>query len=150
MVSKKLQYALKALVSLGYDYPSQPHQQISLIAKKERLPKKFLELILLDLKNAGFVESKMGKGGGYFLAKHPNQISLGAVMRTIDGPLSPLPCLSQTAYKKCQECLDEHTCAIRQTMKEVRDATVNILDHTTIQDMLDKSKISKEAFVYSI
>lgn len=150
MISKKLKYALKALSRLGYDYPSKSYQQISEIAQKENLPKKFLELILLDLKNAGFLGSKMGKGGGYFLAKHPNQISLGAVMRAIDGPLSPLPCLSQSAYRRCEECLDEHTCAIRHVMKDVRDATVNILDNTTIQDMLDKSCKTQAVLAYEI
>lgn len=150
MISKKTQYALKALEILGGDYPHKKPWLIADIAKKGRIPKKFLELILLEMKNKEILQSKKGKGGGYFLAKTPSEISLGFVMRFLEGPLAPLPCVSQTAYRRCDECVDEHTCAIRMVMKEVRDATAAILDGTTLQDMLDKAGNSQQVPAYAI
>src|SRR5438105_10011544 len=96
---------------------------ISRVAEPDRMPHKFLELILLELKNHGLLQSKKGKGGGYFLAKPPNAISIGQVVRIIDGPLAPLPCVSRSAYMRCDECHDERTCGIRLIMKDVREAT---------------------------
>jgi Rrf2 family protein len=99
---------------------------IAEIAKQERIPKKFLEAILLDLKNDGILYSKRGKTGGYALRKTPDQISVGQVIRVIDGPLALIPCASQTAYVPCEECIDVESCAIRLTMRKVRDATAAI------------------------
>ncbi len=150
MLSKKAKYGLKALLALAVEYAKNQPVLISKIAESERIPKKFLELILLELKNKGILQSKMGKGGGYFLAKAPAQISMGSIIRVLDGPLSPLPCLSQTAYRPCDECKDESACAIRLTMKDVRDETVRMLEGTSLQDMLDKSQATQQNISYAI
>jgi Rrf2 family protein len=135
MLTKKTKYALQALLSLARDYGRGP-VLISELAEKERIPKKFLELILLDLKNSGLLRSKKGKGGGYMLAKPPSEITFGHVIRMMDGPLAPIPCVSQMAYQRCEECRDELTCGIRFVMKEVRDASAKILDSTTLADAI--------------
>lgn len=140
MLTKKSKYALKALLSLAESYGKGPIL-ISELAEKEHIPKKFLELILLDLKNCGILQSKKGKGGGYMLGRSPDQITFGQVIRLLDGPLAPLPCVSQTAYHKCEECVDEHSCGIRVVMKDVRDATAQILDTTTLEDALHRVEI---------
>jgi Rrf2 family protein len=106
------------------------------LAARERIPQKFLELILLDLKNHGLLHSRRGRGGGYLLGKPPDAVALGQIIRILDGPLAPLPCVSQTAYRRCEECPDELTCGIRLVMKDVRDATARILDGTTLAQVL--------------
>ena len=138
MISKKAKYALKALLELGADYDTKKPVLISNLAERGRIPKKFLELILLELKNKGILESRKGKGGGYLLAKPPAQVMLGTILRIIDGPLAPLPCLSQTAYRKCDECQDETHCSIRAVMKDLHDYQVNLLDNTSLEGMLEK------------
>ncbi len=142
MLSNKTKYALKAVVALARDYGKGP-VLISDLAQNEHLPKKFLELILLELKNNRILDSKKGKGGGYMLSRPPEQISLGEVIRVMEGPLAPLPCVSQTAYKRCQECVDEQSCEVRLVMKEVRDATAKILDHRTLRDALEQAENAK-------
>lgn len=139
MMSNKTKYGLHALMHLGQKY-NQGSVLIADLAKEERIPKKFLELILLDLKNQGILESKKGKGGGYQLARHPAEIKLGQVMRILDGPLAPVSCVSQSAYNRCKECKDEHHCGIRLVMKDVREAISNILDKTSLEDMLLRVK----------
>ncbi|MDQ3398958.1 MAG: Rrf2 family transcriptional regulator, partial [Deinococcota bacterium] len=114
------------------------------LAQRERIPRKFLELILLDLKNHGILRSKKGKGGGYMLNKSPAAINLGQVIRVLDGPIALLPCVSQSAYQRCEECQDELTCGTRLAMKEVRDATTKILDGTTLADVLSRVEESAE------
>lgn len=151
MISKKTKYALSALVYLAKHEHSEP-VLISVMAESEKIPKKFLEVILLDLKNQGFLQSKRGKGGGYLLAKPPAQIVLGQIVRLFDGPLAPVSCVSQTAYQKCSECKDEATCGIRLIMKDVRDAIANVLDKTSLADVLDrmvklKGKASFDYFI---
>jgi Rrf2 family protein len=136
MLTNKAKYALRALFALSEKYDEGPIL-ISDLAEQEGIPKKFLELILLELKNHGILQSKKGKGGGYFLGRTPDLIHLGQVIRIVDGPLAPLPCVSQTAYRKCDECEDELTCGVRMVMKEVRDATSKILDGTTLADVLE-------------
>jgi Rrf2 family protein len=136
MLSNKAKYALRALFALSEKYNEGP-VLISDLAEQEGIPKKFLELILLELKNHGILQSKKGKGGGYFLGRTPDLIRLGQVIRILDGPLAPLPCVSQTAYRRCDECDDELTCGIRIVMKEVRDATAKVLDGTTLADVLE-------------
>ncbi|HEX9652419.1 MAG TPA: Rrf2 family transcriptional regulator [bacterium] len=138
MLSRKAKYSLKALLALAAEYGNGPIL-ISELASREAIPKKFLELILLDLKNHGILQSKKGQGGGYQLAKSPATISLGAVIRIMDGPLAPLPCASETAYRRCDECTDETTCGIRMVMREVRDATARILDGTSLADVIQRS-----------
>jgi Rrf2 family protein len=145
MLSHKSKYALQALLVLGAEYGNGP-MQISDIAKREHIPKRFLELILLELKNHGILRSKKGKGGGYALSQPPDLLSVGLVLRMLEGPLAPLSCVSKTAYEKCVECRDEKTCGIRILMKEVRDATASILDSTTFADVLKRSQIPDPAF----
>jgi len=130
MLSKKAKYALQAVLILTRKYQEGPIL-IANIAEQEKIPQKFLELILLQLKNHGILQSKKGKGGGYFLGRPPEEITFGEVVRIMDGPLAPVPCVSETAYMKCEECLDERTCGIRMVMKEVRDAIADILDGTS-------------------
>lgn len=137
MISKKTKYALKALIYLAREYDKGPIL-ISNLARDERIPKKFLELILLALKNNGILQSKKGKGGGYYLGKPPREISMGKVIRILEGPLAPVPCVSETAYAKCEECHDERTCGIRLVMKEVRDAMAKILDSANLADVLER------------
>ena len=133
MLSKKAKYALKALTVLTNQYGQGPIL-ISDLAGSEGIPRKFLEAILLQLKNHGILMSKKGKGGGYFLNRAPQTINLGQVIRIVDGPLAPLPCVSLTAYTRCDECVDEKTCNIRRVMKEVRDSTARILEGTTLSE----------------
>ena len=126
---------------------------ISDIAHREALPQKFLELILLELRNHGILGSKKGKGGGYFLARRPDLVHLGEVLRVLEGPLAPLPCVSKTAYVRCADCRDERTCGIRMVMKDVRDATARILDQTSLADVLKRVEVAvegKDALNYAI
>ncbi|GLI39465.1 Rrf2 family transcriptional regulator [Geobacter hydrogenophilus] len=143
MISKKTKYALKALIYLAREYDRGPIL-IADLAREERIPKKFLELILLALKNAGVLQSKKGKGGGYYLAQSPREISMGKVIRTLEGPLAPVPCVSETAYARCEECDDEWSCGIRLVMKEVRDAMAQILDNATLADVLERIEQEKQ------
>lgn len=143
MLSKKTKYAIKALVALGKNIDLPP-MQISKIAEEERIPKKFLEQILLDLRNAGFLYSKKGAGGGYSLNKKPEEIFLVQILRLTDGPVAMLPCASLNFYHKCDECADEVTCGIRSAFIDVRDATLKILGETSIADVIareDKLKL---------
>jgi Rrf2 family protein len=139
MISKKTKYGLQALLLLAREYGQGP-LLIADLAERERIPKKFLEYILLQLKNAGVLQSRKGKGGGYSLAKPPNEISVGRAVRILDGPLAPVPCVSVMAYRKCPECRDEHSCGIRLVMKDVRDAIAKVLDNTSLQEMLERSE----------
>jgi Rrf2 family protein len=145
MISHKSKYALKAMIVLAHEYGNGP-VLISEIAAREGIPRKFLELILLELRNRGILQSKKGKGGGYFLGRAPDEVTLGEILRDIEGPLAPIPCVSHTAYMRCQECRDERTCGIRMVMKDVRDATARILDSTTLADVLRRvaSSVRKE------
>ena len=134
MLSKKAKYALKALLYFTKN-ADKGLVLISDISERERIPRKFLEAILVDLKTQGLLQSTRGKNGGYALVKDPSQISVGNVIRMIDGPLAPIPCVSHLYYRKCDECVDEVTCEIRIVMKKVRDATANILDTTYLTDL---------------
>ncbi len=148
MISRKTKYGLRALIYLAKEYKKGP-VLISNIAKKEKIPQKFLEFILLDLKKNGILESKKGKGGGYFLATDPEKTYLGNIVRVLDGPLAPVSCVSQTAYRKCEDCLDENCCGIKLIMKDVRDAIANILDQTTLEDVLIRANSAKGKEVLS-
>lgn len=133
MLSQKTRYALKALTFLAEDEKAgRGPVLISNLAKRGNMPQKFLEAILLELKNHGILQSKKGKGGGYFLGKDAEEIKFGNVIRLLEGPMALLPCVSQTAYRRCNECEDEETCGIRILFKEVRDATAQILDGTSL------------------
>lgn len=133
MLSQKAKYGIKALSALARAPIGKP-VQISTLAIDEHIPHKFLEAILLGLRNHGLVRSKKGKGGGYELLKPANQITYGEIIRILDGPLAPVPCASVTAYVKCSDCPDEGACSVRRVMKHVRDAMAGILDHTTLAD----------------
>jgi Rrf2 family protein len=133
-ISKKTQYCLRALYALSRHYGKGP-TLISKLADDESIPLQFLEQILLSLKRSGLVESKKGKGGGYSLVRPPNEVTIGAVIRIVEGPLAPLPCASETAFRKCQECEDVRFCETRYVMRQVRDATAKILDHVTLEQV---------------
>jgi Rrf2 family protein len=130
-LSKRTQYSLRALYALTRKFGEGP-VLITTLAESETIPKKFLEQILVSLKSAGFVSSKKGKGGGYILAQPPEKITIGSVIRAIEGPLAPLPCASETRFRKCDECVDIQTCGTRIVMRQVRDAMAAILDETTL------------------
>lgn len=143
MISKKTKYALKAVLYLARRYERGPIL-ISDLSRDEGIPKKFLELILLALKNNGILQSKKGKGGGYYLGKPPKEVSMGKVIRLMEGPIALVPCVSATAYAPCLECLNEHTCGIRLVMKDIRAATAKILDKTSLADVLEREDKEKE------
>lgn len=145
MLSKKTKYAIKALVVLGKNSGNGP-MQISRIAEEENIPKKFLEQILLELRNAGILYSKKGAKGGYGLNKETSDIRLTQVIRLTGGPIALLPCVSLNFYQKCDECKSEEICGIRDAFIEVRNAMLQILNDTSIEDIikreLDPDRIS--------
>jgi Rrf2 family protein len=134
-ISKRTQYGLKAILALARRYRQQP-VLIATLAAEESIPLKFLEVILLDLKGHSLLESKKGKGGGYFLSRPPSTVTLGSVIRMLEGPLAPLPCASETAFHACPECKDIERCGTRIIMRQVRDAMASVLDSTTLADLL--------------
>ena len=144
MLSNKAQYALRALILLSQRETDAP-AQIAEIAEQGHIPKKFLELILLELKRHGLLRSRKGPGGGYLLAKTPESISVAEVVRAIDGPLALVPCVSLTAYARCQDCVDESGCGVKLVMKDVRDAVAGILEGTTFADVVRRIEGAKSA-----
>jgi Rrf2 family protein len=134
MISQKAKYALRALVALAKAEKPDETLFISDIAEQQRIPKKFLEQILLDLKHHGIVVSRRGKAGGYLLLKKPSEITFGEVLRIIEGPIAPLPCLSRMAYRRCEDCQGEESCEVRRVFARVADSTRAVLDGTTIAD----------------
>ena len=134
MLTAKGKYSLKALAHLATLKPGTTTQAID-IAEAHNIPKKFLDAILGDLRNAGIVFSKKGPGGGYMLARAASEIKIGHVIRTIDGPLAPIACASRTAYQPCRDCKSVRTCTVRLTMAKVRDAMSDVLDGLSIADM---------------
>ena len=134
MLSKKTKYGLKALIYIARQEGLVP-VLISDISQKERIPKKFLEAILLDLKKFGILGSKKGKGGGYYLMKDPKTVTAAAVIRVLEGPIALLPCVSLNYYEKCDDCPDEVTCSHHKFMGEVRDSTLNILQQKSLYDL---------------
>ncbi len=138
MLSHKAQYAFRALTVLVGRYQKGP-VLITEIADSKNIPIKFLERILLELKNAGVLESKKGKGGGYYLKDHPTVTSIAKVIRTVDGPIAMLPCVSLYFYEKCKNC-DEMNCGLHNIMLSVRDATLQIVENKTLQDLVSGSE----------
>jgi len=118
---------------------------IASIAKEESIPLKFLEAILLDLKSHGLLESKLGRKGGYRLSRPPSSVTVGSIIRMMEGPLAPIPCASETAYRPCAECKDIEGCGTRIIMREVRDAISDVLDRTTLADLLRKAESRRPA-----
>ncbi len=138
-LSKKGEYAVRALVEIGLESIARPNSliQISSVAERTNIPDKFLEQILLALRNGGILKSKRGVEGGYSLARATTDITLGEVIRLLDGPLAPIPCVSQTAYEPCT-CPNEETCGLRIAMKQVRDAIADILDNYRLDRVLQE------------
>ena len=142
MLTKKAQYALYALRYLAMKKDTGP-VLIKDIVDVEFLPKKFLEAILIDLKNAGIVNSKKGKNGGYYLIKEPKDINFADVIRLFDGAIALLPCATYKYYEKCQKCENDDDCGLRNVVKEIRDKTVAILKDLSLQDVIDRDKTGR-------
>ena len=136
-LSKRGEYGLRAMIDLVRCGTNRNPVQIRDIARREGIPVKFLEQIMLAMKNAGLLHSRMGVGGGYYLAKPAAEITLGQIIRVLDGPLAPIRCVSQTAYESCG-CPDEKNCGLRLVMVDVHSAMSAILDHTTLADVTQR------------
>lgn len=132
MLTQRSRYALRAMMLIANEPADGPPVPMSRIAEEAQVPRKFLEIILSDLRNAGLVNSTRGKFGGFRLARKPHLISFGEIIRVIEGPLALVPCVSRTAYKRCKDCRDEATCEIRLAMMRVRDESARILDGTSL------------------
>lgn len=143
MLSKKSKYAIHALVYLAERYGEGP-VQIGEIAEKQNIPKKFLEAILLELRNAKILHSKKGKGGGYYLYRKPEEVNLTEVIRLMNGAIALLPCVSLHYYESCEECIDEKHCTIRSTFISVRDETLRILTESNLGVLLKKQRKTKK------
>ena len=135
MISQRAKYAMRALVALAEANEGEP-RMISEISRQKNIPKKFLEQILLELKRGGFVDSRRGRLGGYVLARPAGEITFGEVLRLIDGPVALLPCLSKIAYRRCTDCAEESSCEIRHVFARVAVATREVLDTTSLADVL--------------
>ncbi|MGI9546229.1 MAG: RrF2 family transcriptional regulator [Flavobacteriaceae bacterium] len=140
MLSKKTKYGLKALAYLASKDAREP-VQIAEIAKDENIPQKFLESILLSLRKTGFLGSKKGKGGGYYLIKEPEDIPMTSVIRVLEGPIAMVPCVSLNFYEKCDDCPDENTCAVHKLMIQVRDSALKVYRKNTLADIIVKTEI---------
>jgi Rrf2 family protein len=141
-LSKRGEYGLRAMIDLATGVGHNGVVQIKEIAEHQQIPAKFLEQILLTLKNAGLLQSKMGVGGGYYLAKPAEQITLGQIVRVLDGPLAPIRCVSLMAYEPCG-CPDEETCGLRMVMGDVRNAISGVLDRTTLADVTERVRTAQ-------
>jgi Rrf2 family protein len=134
-LSKRGEYGVRAMIYLARS--DTPLTSIREIAENENIPGKYLEQIMLELKNGGLLGSKMGIGGGYYLARSAEKIKIGEIVRELDGPLAPIRCVSEMAYEKC-DCPDETTCGLRMTMQSVRNSIASVLDNTTLADVAQK------------
>ncbi|MDQ0392436.1 RrF2 family transcriptional regulator [Labrys monachus] len=148
MLTNKGKYGLKALAHLA-GLPTGETAQSQEIAEANQIPKKFLDAILGELRVAGIVRSKKGKGGGYMLARDASQISVGNAIRVLDGPLAPIACASRTAYQPCTDCPDVPSCTVRLLMQKVRDISSNLLDNTSVEEMR-QAALGEQALSYSI
>ena len=145
MLPKKTKYAIKALILLARGYKESRPVRISKIAESEKIPRKFLEAIMVQLRNEGIVESKMGPTGGYYLIKHPEEVMLSTIIRSTGGPIALLPCVSLNFYEKCDECIHEETCGLRDVVLEVREASIKILSKTSLADIIMReSKLERK------
>ncbi|MDP4265838.1 MAG: Rrf2 family transcriptional regulator [Bacteroidota bacterium] len=135
MLSKKTKYSLQALAKLAREYGKGPIL-ISEIAQSEGIPQRFLEGILLELKKLGILGSRIGKAGGYYLIKKPEEINLSDIIRSIEGPIALLPCVSEKFYQPCENCQKEEECKIRTVFKNIRDTTYEILKKTSLKDLI--------------
>jgi Rrf2 family protein len=145
-LSKRGEYGLRAMITLAEPAPksdSPAMLQIREISEREQISPKFLEQILLTLKNAGLLHSKMGVGGGYYLARPASEITLGQIFRILDGPVAPIKCVSQMAYESCG-CPDEETCGLRLVMSDVRNSIADILDNTSLADVAKRQETARK------
>jgi Rrf2 family protein len=149
MLTKKGKYGLKAMVHLA-GRPVGEATLVSDIAIANGIPKKFLDTILGELRNAGFVYSKKGKGGGYTLVRPADEIKVGDVVRVLDGPLAPIACASKNSYRRCEDCTDEERCCVRLIMIEARNAIAAVLDNRSIADMRALAAKAEESLMYCI
>jgi Rrf2 family protein len=143
-LSKRGEYGLRAMIILAHAYKESPDAMVQIreISEQDKIPGKYLEQILLALKNAGMLQSRMGIGGGYYLARQPQDINLGQIVRVLDGPLAPIRCVSQMAYEACG-CPDERTCGLRMVMGDVRNAIADILDNTSLENVIERMDIAR-------
>jgi Rrf2 family protein len=139
MLTMKTRYALKALGILSERGMGQA-TLIAEISEREAIPRKFLEAILRELRQHGLLLAQRGRGGGYRLRRPPEEIALAEVIRALDGPLAPVPCLSRTSYERCPECKSEHACGVRLVLEDLHDATANILENTTLADLVRRTR----------
>jgi Rrf2 family protein len=142
MLTQRSRYGLRALLLLAKEPQGEPPVPMSRIAKDAQVPRKFLEIILTELRVANLVTSTRGKQGGFHLARPAHLISFGDIIRVIEGPLALIPCVSRTAYKRCKDCVNEETCEIRRAMMVVRDDTARILDGTSLADALADERVA--------
>ena len=149
MLTMKGKYGLKAMVHLAGCRPGEPELIMS-IATEHVISKKFLDAILGELRVAGLVVSKKGKGGGYALARPPHEISVGEIVRVLDGPLAPIDCASRTRYRRCADCRDENVCSVRRMMQEVRDSIARVLDNRSLAEMRASVDWELDALTYQI
>ena len=146
MITQKMKYALKALLVLA-DAAAQPAPEaltIEVIAKRSGTPKRFLEHILLEVRNAGIIASTRGRSGGYQLIKPPAEISISELLRLIDGPIAPLPCLSRRAYQRCEDCVDEESCRIRKVFADIFWSYLLLIESLTLADMLRSGAVAAQ------
>lgn len=137
MLSKKTKYAINALLHLAREYGSGP-VRVSDVAIENNIPQKFLEAILLELRNAGILGSKKGKSGGYYLLKKPEDVNLAQVLRLMDGAIALLPCVSINYYERCLECRDEEVCSIREAFLQARTESVRVFENHTLKDLVQR------------
>ncbi|GLK80520.1 MULTISPECIES: RrF2 family transcriptional regulator [Methylopila] len=149
MLTKKAKYGLKAMVDLARLQPGKS-TFVAEVAERNAIPKKFLDAILGELRNAGMLSSKKGKAGGYMLARPAEDITVGSIVRALDGPLAPISCASRSAFVPCDDCEDIEACQVRQMMVEVRDAISAILDKRSLAEMRDLGDHAMAGFVYQI
>jgi Rrf2 family protein len=140
MLPKKTKYAIKALVLLAKRHGDKTPLKITEIAELEKIPRKFLETILLELRKQGILKSKMGVNGGYLLMKDPHEIFLSTIIRVTGGPIALLPCASLNFYETCDECIDEAVCGLRNVILDVREASLKILSGTSISDLVEREE----------
>ena len=138
MISQRARYAFKAVVALARSKPGEG-LQIKQLCEQEKLPRKFLEQILLTLKAAGYISSRRGRDGGYEILKAPTQIMIGPMLRAVDGPIAPLPCLSRTAYRRCDDCRDEASCELRIAFDKAYSDYLATLEHLSLADIMRQS-----------
>ncbi len=146
MITQKMKYALKALLVLADEAARERPEPLTIeqIAKRSDTPKRFLEHILLEIRNAGVIASIRGRAGGYSLIKRPGDVSISELLRLIDGPIAPLPCLSRRAYQRCEDCVDEASCRIRKVFAEVFWSYLLIIESLTLEDMLRSTVVADQ------